>query len=125
MTSALQSKYMNQKLVFKEGYYSLLNDEELAGNNKKYGDFYDRIAWFYNLSSRIYLFFKFGGEGKARSEFLGELDIKDGDKVLEVSIGTGDNLPYLNRNAEYYGIDISKGMLKRRYTKYVTEGELP
>ncbi len=44
-------------------------------------------------------------------EYLQELEIKDGDRVLETSIGTGRNVQYLPRSASYYGIDISYGML--------------
>lgn len=96
---------------YHNGYYSFLTDKPLTGNNKKYTRLYDHLSWFYNMGNRIYFYFKFGNEYNARSEYLKELEIKDGDKVLEVSIGTGDNLPYLNRNSQFYGIDISKGML--------------
>ena len=96
----------------RHGYYDFLQERGLQGDNRKYSAFYDRIAWVYNCSSRFFLFLKFGGEGRARREFLGELAIAAGDRVLEVSIGTGDNLPYLNRNARYFGIDISQGMLR-------------
>jgi ubiquinone/menaquinone biosynthesis C-methylase UbiE len=103
---------VQKKYPLTKGYYSMLQGQKLAGDNQKYCRFYDRIAWSYNWANWIFLFFKFGGEEKARREFLNELTIADGAQVLEVSIGTGNNLPYLNHKAKYYGIDISKGMLQ-------------
>jgi ubiquinone/menaquinone biosynthesis C-methylase UbiE len=54
-----------------------------------------------------------GDDRQMRIEYLQELEIKEGDRVLEVSIGTGSNLRYLPSGCEYYGLDISLGMLKR------------
>jgi ubiquinone/menaquinone biosynthesis C-methylase UbiE len=71
------------------------------------------MAPFYDLSMRAYAFLRSGGERKRRGEYLKELEIKAGDRVLEVSIGTGGNLRYLSRTAQYFGLDISWGMLKR------------
>ena len=101
----------NKELQMIEGIYSFINEAELTGDNLKYNRLYNRIAWSYNLSQRLYFWFKFGGERKFRAPFLSELNIKDNDKVLEVSTGTGDNFRFLNRNAAYYGVDISLGML--------------
>ncbi len=41
------------------------------------------------------------------------MTVKDNDKVLEISTGTGDNFRFLNKKAVYYGVDISLGMLKQ------------
>jgi len=81
--------------------------------NKKYRKLYDRIAPIYDLTTRAYAYFRSGGEEERRSEYLSELEIKDEDKVLEVSIGTGANLRYLPRAAQFFGVDISRGMLKQ------------
>lgn len=136
----LQDPYTQDKLEFENGmlinpnngrqyccaneYYSFVADEEISGNNKKYSSLYDKISWIYNIANKIYFFFKFGNEYKARSEYLNELEIKNGDKVLEVSIGTGDNLPYLNQNSYFYGIDISKGMLNMA-VKHLRKWKIP
>jgi ubiquinone/menaquinone biosynthesis C-methylase UbiE len=53
----------------------------------------------------------FGGEEKARNDYLKFLNIHEGDRVLEVSVGTGANIRFLPRGAEYYGLDISVGQL--------------
>jgi ubiquinone/menaquinone biosynthesis C-methylase UbiE len=81
--------------------------------NKKYRKLYDRIAPIYDLSTKAYAYFRSGGEEDRRTEYLNELEIKDGDKVLEVSIGTGANLRYLPRAAQFLGVDISRGMLRQ------------
>jgi ubiquinone/menaquinone biosynthesis C-methylase UbiE len=60
-------------------------------------------------------FLGFGGERKARKVILDRLDL-NGGRVLEVSIGSGANLPYLFEPpgvGEVYGLDISLGQLAR------------
>jgi ubiquinone/menaquinone biosynthesis C-methylase UbiE len=46
-------------------------------------------------------------------EYLKEMEIESGDRVLEVSVGTGANLQFLPRTAHYFGLDISWGMLRQ------------
>jgi ubiquinone/menaquinone biosynthesis C-methylase UbiE len=96
-----------------DGIYSFIDENTLTGDNKKYNLLYNRIAWIYNLSGRIAYWLKFGGEKAFRQQFLKELRINDGDKVLETSVGTGDNFRFLNKAADYYGVDLSIGMLKQ------------
>jgi ubiquinone/menaquinone biosynthesis C-methylase UbiE len=62
---------------------------------------------------------------------LQELEIKSGDRVLEVSVGTGANWRILPHTASYFGLDISRGMLNvcRKHIKkwkleaYLFQGE--
>jgi len=84
----------------------------LDGNNKKFSQLYNKIAPFYNLSQKIFYKLKFNGEKYFRKDFLDKIIIKDNDIVLETSVGTADNFYYLNKNAKYYGVDISMKMLK-------------
>ncbi|MBP2643093.1 MAG: hypothetical protein H6Q67_980 [Firmicutes bacterium] len=120
----LMNKISGRTFLYENGYYSFLEEGDLEGNNREYYGLYDIIAWCYNISTKIYFFFKFGNEYKVRSEYFKEISIKDGDKVLEISIGTGDNLPYLNGNSRFFGIDISKGMLKMA-KKHLKKGKIP
>jgi ubiquinone/menaquinone biosynthesis C-methylase UbiE len=46
-------------------------------------------------------------------QYLNLLNVKNDDKVIEISIGTGRNIKYLNSAADYFGVDISLGMLKK------------
>lgn len=80
--------------------------------DRKRDNFYEVVAPMYDFLHHIQSIRK-GGERKLREEFLQELSIKAGDKVLEVSVGTGANLRYLPREAHYFGLDISWEMLKR------------
>jgi ubiquinone/menaquinone biosynthesis C-methylase UbiE len=88
-----------------------VNSDALEGDNKKFEKLYNNIAPFYHLSQKLFYKIKFNGEYNFRNEFLKDIIIKDFDTVLETSIGTADNLFYLNKKAKYYGVDISIKML--------------
>jgi ubiquinone/menaquinone biosynthesis C-methylase UbiE len=83
----------------------------VTGPNLKYQTLYDRIAPGYDLAERLYHWIK--RKPNYRKEFLGELEIKPGDRVLEVSVGTGANLRYLPEKIDFYGLDLSWGMLRK------------
>ena len=90
-----------------------LNDVSLTGNNRNFQKMYDRLSGFYDLITGIYARFKDGNEKNRVMQYLSLLEIKNEDKVIEISIGTGRNIKYLNPLAHFYGVDISLGMLKR------------
>ncbi|WP_254075619.1 class I SAM-dependent methyltransferase [Paenibacillus tritici] len=98
---------------WKHGFLAFLEEEDAEGSNKKYLELYNRIARFYRLSNKAYFALKFGGERSYRAQFLSSLELRDGQRVLETSVGSGDNFPYLRAKAELYGLDISSGMLKQ------------
>ena len=83
----------------------------VSGSNLKYQTLYDRIAPGYDLAERIYHWFL--RKPSYRHEFLGELELKPNARVLEVSVGTGTNLRFLPHDIDFYGIDISWGMLRK------------
>jgi ubiquinone/menaquinone biosynthesis C-methylase UbiE len=85
----------------------------LIGNNGNYQKLYDRMAGFYDIITGVYAFIKNGNEKNRLMQYLSLLDVKNKDRVIEISIGTGRNIKYLNPGAEYYGIDVSLGMLKK------------
>lgn len=85
----------------------------LTGNNKAYQRLYDRLAPFYDTVMKTYALLKDGGERKRVVQYLCELEVKKGDAVLEISVGTGRNIAYLEPEAVYFGVDISLGMLKK------------
>jgi ubiquinone/menaquinone biosynthesis C-methylase UbiE len=103
----------SSKFTVIDGIYSFINYASISGDNLKSVKLYDKIAPYYNISQQIYFILKFGSERKFREQFLNELDIKDTDRVLETSAGTGDNFRFLNRKAEYTGVDISLKMLRK------------
>lgn len=72
-----------------------------------------RFARFYDFATRSYAWFKNGNEKNRVLQYLSYLKINNGDKVIEISIGTGRNIKYLNPTADFYGVDISFEMLKQ------------
>jgi ubiquinone/menaquinone biosynthesis C-methylase UbiE/uncharacterized protein YbaR (Trm112 family) len=103
-----------RKFPVRDGIPIFLDDSEVTGFNRKFRKFYDLCAPIYDEMIRSYLFIRrLGNDEQMRSEYLRELEIKDGDRVLEISIGTGSNIRYLPKQCQYYGVDISWGMLKR------------
>ena len=97
----------------REGIPLLLDEAKVSGFNRQYQRAYNRVAGLYDAAISLTGSLAGGGEEHFRQEYLREMEIKDGDRVLEVSVGTGGNLHYLPAKAAYYGVDISWGMLKR------------
>jgi ubiquinone/menaquinone biosynthesis C-methylase UbiE len=73
---------------------------------------YDRIAGLIPFFE--WLFFLPWGLRRSAVE---RLDLRLGDRVLEVGCGTGRNLPFLHKavgaGGRIYGVDLSPGMLRR------------
>lgn len=109
----LVSEKAAEKFIVKDGIPVFLNDNDILGLNKKYQKMYDRMAPIYDLYEKILTLFMHVDQGKIRGQFLNELEIKDGNNVLEVSMGTGLNFKFLPKTANYYGLDISWKMLKK------------
>ena len=83
----------------------------LTGPNLRFQTMYDRIAPGYDLAEWLYRTLL--RKPDYRLEYLSELEIRPGARVLEVSVGTGANLRYLPRDIDFYGIDLSWGMLRK------------
>jgi len=70
----------------------------------------------FKLFHRIIPVLTLGAEIRARKQWIKLLELERGDIVLDVSTGTGRNLPYLakkvGREGIVYGVDISLGMLR-------------
>lgn len=100
--------------AIQNGIANFIDPQELEGFNREFARSYDRLSPFYNIFIKI-AFLVFGGERKARKEILDRLELQGG-RILEVSIGTGMNLPYLFESpdvGEVFGLDISAGQLAR------------
>ncbi|MDH4184128.1 MAG: class I SAM-dependent methyltransferase [Nitrospinota bacterium] len=126
MSGWLVSQSTGRRYRLTDGVPSFLEPEEVTGLNLRYQKMYDRIALGYDLAEWIGGFF-WGGGVKTRLEILRDVIPAAAGKVLEVSIGTGANLRYLPRSAEYYGLDISMGMLhkcQRNLARWSIETEL-
>ena len=102
-----------RRFSIRAGIPEFVRDEELAGSNRKYGGLYDRIAFIYDWQYRAWSRLFHGGEERVRRTYLSELETGPGARVLDVSVGTGADLRFCPREAVYYGVDISQGMLRR------------
>ena len=70
---------------------------------------YDRIAPLYDLWGKL-------AESRARKISIEQAEIKDGQHILEVAVGTGSafyDIVKKNPNGRNFGIDLSPGMLAR------------
>lgn len=90
-----------------------LRPQDLTGQNRKYNQLYESIGGFYDDSQRV--IFALGGMDRATyvMGYMGLLDVKNGDRVLETSVGTGLNFKYLPRQIHRFGLDLSREMLLR------------
>jgi ubiquinone/menaquinone biosynthesis C-methylase UbiE/uncharacterized protein YbaR (Trm112 family) len=83
----------------------------LSGSNLKYQALYDRIAPGYDLAETLHRLFT--RKPDPRREYIAELEIPPRARVLEVAVGTGANLRYLPADIDFYGVDLSWGMLQK------------
>lgn len=105
------------------GIPRFIDPEALEGPNRRFARFYDWFSRFYPFLTRLAMS-GFGGERKARKEVLDRLELTGG-RVLEVSIGTGANLPFLFEPPgvdEVFGLDISYQQLARCSSSVAKKG---
>ena len=86
---------------------------DVTGMNAKYQRMYDRIAPGFDFVENVYRFFKRTNMEEARRGYLDEIEIRPDFRVLEVSVGTGANIRLLPAAREFFGLDISWGMLHK------------
>lgn len=83
--------------------------------------FYGRWAWLYDLVAR-----RTPGIGGLREETADVLQLSPGDRVIEMGVGTGANVPHLARrvgpDGSVIGIDLTRGVLE---TAFRSEGGRP
>jgi ubiquinone/menaquinone biosynthesis C-methylase UbiE len=105
--------HSGERFYVREGIPLLLDESKVSGSNQRYQGIYNKVAGFYDAGIKLFANLAGGGEEDFRGEYLRELEVQGGDRVLEVSIGTGANLHYLPVKATFFGLDLSWGMLKR------------
>jgi ubiquinone/menaquinone biosynthesis C-methylase UbiE/uncharacterized protein YbaR (Trm112 family) len=105
--------HSGERFHIRDGIPLLLDESSVFGVNRRYQGIYNRVAGLYDAGIKLFAYLAGGGEAHFRGEYLRELEVRDGDRVLEVSIGTGANVHYLPVKATYFGLDLSWGMLKR------------
>jgi phosphatidylethanolamine/phosphatidyl-N-methylethanolamine N-methyltransferase len=88
-----------------EGIMDLHKVERVYSN---YAGFYDHIF------GRIF--------HESRESAVRRLNVKPGERILEVGIGTGLSLPLYPRDCRVVGIDLSAGMLEKARTRKQKHG---
>jgi ubiquinone/menaquinone biosynthesis C-methylase UbiE len=123
----LRNRRSGRRYPVRDGIPVFVNAGELAGRNRQFRRLYDTVAIFYDVQSHIYAILSRQNLRRLRSGFLAELECRAGDRVLEVSVGTGLNLPLLPAGIDFYGLDLSWGMLekcRRNLRRWGREAEL-
>lgn len=106
--------HCERSFLVKNGIAHFISPEELEGLNRRFARFYERFSRFEAIFDKV-SFLTMSVERKARAEILHRLELSGG-RVLEVSIGSGSNLPYLFESSivgEVFGLDISPAQLAR------------
>lgn len=102
-----------QKFVVLEGIPALIEQSQVVLYNRKYQKFYNRVAPLYDATLRLGAKFARKSVDAVRMEYIEELELESGYKLLDVSTGTGANLKYIPEDVLCYGLDISRGMLRK------------
>jgi ubiquinone/menaquinone biosynthesis C-methylase UbiE len=103
--------YSGERFPIRDGIAILLNPQDLTGSNRKYNHLYETIGGFYDDTQRVgCALMGFDRDAYVRS-YLGFLEVKPGDSVLETSVGTGLNFKYLVPGVKLAGLDLSPEML--------------
>jgi ubiquinone/menaquinone biosynthesis C-methylase UbiE/uncharacterized protein YbaR (Trm112 family) len=109
----LESINSGKRFPFLNGIPIFYDQALVDGFNLKYQGFYQRFARIYDLGLRSLAWIFGGSEAKYRRQYLDLLEIKQGSRMLEVSIGTGANIALLPASINACGIDLSWEMLTR------------
>ena len=79
--------------------------------------YYEGRARLYDWANRVAAFLRGESASKERQKAVDHLDLGAGQRALEVSVGTGTNLPFMSKQTgpagRLVGLDISSAMLDR------------
>ncbi len=100
-----------ESFPIRDGIASFVTPQDLSGLNLKYNHLYETIGGFYDDSQRVWCALSGMDRDSYVMCYLGLLEVKPGDRVLETSVGTGLNFQYLPREVKRFGLDLSREML--------------
>jgi ubiquinone/menaquinone biosynthesis C-methylase UbiE len=100
-----------ERFPIRNGIPSFVQADDLTGDNGKYNHLYETIGGFYDDTQRFFGAFRGVSLDSYFENYMGLLDVKPGDSVLETSVGTGLNFKYLPRGVKLSGLDLSPEML--------------
>ncbi len=99
----------------------------LTGRNRIVADFYDGPGWVrFRPWEQAFLMVQ-GGVRRARMEILRHvIEARKRDRsVLEVGIGSGENLAFLPPKWDVFGVDIARTQLKACLRRHPGDGKAP
>jgi len=111
------------KYQTKKGISSFVERDGLKKQDRHVQRLYDLASINYEFQVKAWFLAMGLKERKLREDiigFFGDIDESKPHRVLEVSIGTGSNIPYIRekfKNVHIDGIDISIGMLSKCHKK--------
>lgn len=100
-----------EKFPIHRGIPIFLKPQDLTGSNQKYNRLYETIGGFYDDTQRVACALQGIDRHDHVMNYLRFLEVQPGDRVLETSVGTGRNFPYLPRGVKLFGLDLSAEML--------------
>jgi ubiquinone/menaquinone biosynthesis C-methylase UbiE len=100
-----------ERFPIRNGIPMLLRPADMTGLNRKYNHLYETIAGFYDDTQRVVCALSGFDRDEYVRSYLGFLEVKPGDRVLETSVGTGLNFKYLPHGVKLFGLDFSGEML--------------
>ena len=80
--------HTGERFTVRDGIPILVDESKVTGFNQRYQGIYNRIAGLYDAGIKLFASLAGRGEEHFRREYLQELEVQEGDRVLEVSIGT-------------------------------------
>ena len=116
ITGSLICKNCNREYEIEDGIPDFLLTDRLREADRRWMREYDRMARNYDLvMCHLLPFFSFGLEPFERNRWVKRLRIKQGDMVLDVSTGTGRNIPFIaskiGKGGRLFAMDISRRVL--------------
>lgn len=100
-----------ERFPVRDGIPDFRSPEDLTGDNGKYNHLYETIGGFYDDTQRVFCAFRGVEIDSYFTNYMGMLEVKPGDSVLETSVGTGLNFKYLPQGVKLSGLDLSADML--------------
>ena len=99
----------------KQGVPRLIINECFKPSNKLQQTFYDFYAPFYDRVERSLAMLLGFHEEELHNTVVSAMEIERCDRILEICIGTGSNVPYYRKytNGLIVGVDISEEMLRK------------
>ena len=113
MNEFLEAVESGRRYPFRNGIPELFDQALVEGFNLRFQEFYRRSAGIYDRSMHFLARLAGGGETKFRKQYLDLLELKEGSRVLELSVGTGANIALLPVGINACGLDLSWEMLAR------------